>query len=655
MTLVLGIDTATAATAAAVWTPDGVAVEARDDPAPGARPAHATRLLALVEEALAGAGAGWEDVTRIAVGVGPGGFTGLRHGIATARALAQARDLPLAGVSSLEALAAGRRRRRPSAGRPRRHRRPPRRGLRRRLARRRAAARARRRRARRSRRPPGRRPARGAAGRGRRGGTLQGGARAGRGRRSGGLLPRSTGSARCRSAGSARRGRSPTATRWCPTTAESPTPPHPSPDVDRPSRRRHRGPPSHVRRPAPGRRDRAPRLHDPLVAGDVRARAVQAERRLPGGRGRATARTELVGYLVCSRYDLVWHIMNVSVDPDRRRRGIATALLARAVRPRRRPRGAVHARGPALQPRGVRALRPARLQAGRRPPPLLRRQRRGRDRHVAHPGDPPRHARRRAQRRGRQRRAPARVTILALETSCDDTCAAVITARRGDPLQRRLLPGRARPLRRRRAGDRLAPPPRAGQRRRRRRAGPRGHHAGRDRHRRRHPGPRPRRRAADRRRHRQGPGRRAAAAARAGRPPPGPRRRQLPRARPDRAAVPVPDRLRRAHAARPRDRARRPRAPRQHARRRRRRGVRQGRPAARPRLSRRPGALEARRAGRPDGVRVPHRRARRRPRLLLRRAEDRAAVRGARPGGGGDRAAAPPTSPPPTSTRSSRR
>ena len=36
---------------------------------------------------------------------------------------------------------------------------------------------------------------------------------------------------------------------------------------------------------------------------------------------------ELAGYLICSRYDLVWHIMNVSVDPDRRRRGIATALI----------------------------------------------------------------------------------------------------------------------------------------------------------------------------------------------------------------------------------------------------------------------------------------------------------------------------------------
>jgi ribosomal-protein-alanine N-acetyltransferase len=37
---------------------------------------------------------------------------------------------------------------------------------------------------------------------------------------------------------------------------------------------------------------------------------------------------ELVGYLICSRYESVWHVMNVSVDPDRRRRGIASALLS---------------------------------------------------------------------------------------------------------------------------------------------------------------------------------------------------------------------------------------------------------------------------------------------------------------------------------------
>jgi [ribosomal protein S18]-alanine N-acetyltransferase len=41
----------------------------------------------------------------------------------------------------------------------------------------------------------------------------------------------------------------------------------------------------------------------------------------------ATTEDELVGYLVCSRYDTVWHVMNVAVDPDRRRRGIGTALI----------------------------------------------------------------------------------------------------------------------------------------------------------------------------------------------------------------------------------------------------------------------------------------------------------------------------------------
>jgi len=109
--VILGLDTSTAATAAAVWAPGGPEAEARDEggrgSGSGARPQHASRLLVLVEEALEGAGADWDRIERIAVGVGPGGFTGLRHGIATARALAQARDLPLAAVSSLEALARG--------------------------------------------------------------------------------------------------------------------------------------------------------------------------------------------------------------------------------------------------------------------------------------------------------------------------------------------------------------------------------------------------------------------------------------------------------------------------------------------------------------------------------------------------------------------
>jgi [ribosomal protein S18]-alanine N-acetyltransferase len=41
----------------------------------------------------------------------------------------------------------------------------------------------------------------------------------------------------------------------------------------------------------------------------------------------ATREGAIVGYLVCSRYDTVWHVMNVSTNPDLRRQGIATALL----------------------------------------------------------------------------------------------------------------------------------------------------------------------------------------------------------------------------------------------------------------------------------------------------------------------------------------
>ena len=49
----------------------------------------------------------------------------------------------------------------------------------------------------------------------------------------------------------------------------------------------------------------------------------------PGGICLAAFEGEvMLGYLICSRYDTVWHLMNVSVDPDRRREGIATALLS---------------------------------------------------------------------------------------------------------------------------------------------------------------------------------------------------------------------------------------------------------------------------------------------------------------------------------------
>jgi ribosomal-protein-alanine N-acetyltransferase len=49
----------------------------------------------------------------------------------------------------------------------------------------------------------------------------------------------------------------------------------------------------------------------------------------PSGICLAARSRRLVAYLVCSRYDTVWHVMNIAVDPDQRRRGVATALLGR--------------------------------------------------------------------------------------------------------------------------------------------------------------------------------------------------------------------------------------------------------------------------------------------------------------------------------------
>jgi tRNA threonylcarbamoyladenosine biosynthesis protein TsaB len=103
--ILLSIDTATAATAVGLALEGGKVLEARDDPAAGERPGHSTRLLPLAAELLARAGLRWGELDRIAVGVGPGTFTGLRVGIATAHGLAQSSGAELVGVSSLRALA----------------------------------------------------------------------------------------------------------------------------------------------------------------------------------------------------------------------------------------------------------------------------------------------------------------------------------------------------------------------------------------------------------------------------------------------------------------------------------------------------------------------------------------------------------------------
>jgi tRNA threonylcarbamoyladenosine biosynthesis protein TsaB len=105
--IVLGFDTATQSTAVGLRLADGKTLQMRDDPAPDAHPGHATRLLEMANELLAQAGLGWDALERIAVGVGPGRFTGLRVGVATARGLAQSLGVELVGVSSLQALALG--------------------------------------------------------------------------------------------------------------------------------------------------------------------------------------------------------------------------------------------------------------------------------------------------------------------------------------------------------------------------------------------------------------------------------------------------------------------------------------------------------------------------------------------------------------------
>jgi tRNA threonylcarbamoyladenosine biosynthesis protein TsaB len=102
---VLGLDTSMPSCAVGLLAGNGEVLEATDDVAAGQRPGHQARLLGLADGLLAHAGLGWESLDRIAVGLGPGTFTGLRIGVATARALAQSLCAELVGVSSSLALA----------------------------------------------------------------------------------------------------------------------------------------------------------------------------------------------------------------------------------------------------------------------------------------------------------------------------------------------------------------------------------------------------------------------------------------------------------------------------------------------------------------------------------------------------------------------
>jgi tRNA threonylcarbamoyladenosine biosynthesis protein TsaB len=105
--MILGVDTSTPATVVGLMLDDGSVMDASDHRAPGDRPGHQQGLLELAAALLARAGAGWSELDRVAVGIGPGGYTGLRVGIASARGLAQALGAEIVGVSSLMALAHG--------------------------------------------------------------------------------------------------------------------------------------------------------------------------------------------------------------------------------------------------------------------------------------------------------------------------------------------------------------------------------------------------------------------------------------------------------------------------------------------------------------------------------------------------------------------
>lgn len=102
--VILAIDTATTRVVVAAGTTGGDLLDATDWPA-GYR--HGETLLPAVDDLLHRLAVGRAGLSAVVVGTGPGAFTGLRVGIATAKGLAQATGCPIVGVSTAAALLAG--------------------------------------------------------------------------------------------------------------------------------------------------------------------------------------------------------------------------------------------------------------------------------------------------------------------------------------------------------------------------------------------------------------------------------------------------------------------------------------------------------------------------------------------------------------------
>jgi tRNA threonylcarbamoyladenosine biosynthesis protein TsaB len=100
---VIGFDAATDDTVVAAVADGETAFDLRTGPGPDGRPAHSRALMRGIGDAADSVG-GWQAVDRIAVGLGPGTFTGLRIAVATASGLSMSTGTPVIGVPTLDAL-----------------------------------------------------------------------------------------------------------------------------------------------------------------------------------------------------------------------------------------------------------------------------------------------------------------------------------------------------------------------------------------------------------------------------------------------------------------------------------------------------------------------------------------------------------------------